>query len=247
MTPLRNLPTPFLSAITAVLFSLCATAEAVADEITFKIAIYPNTVSGGSIWMKTSEKTWYEAYPIPPAGILKVSVSCATGVFFKARINDDYTPFDRNHLQKGCAAGEIAFLFREKAYATLIRDAVSGTALTRVETGDEVMAWQSQLTTAVTNNDSEKSLKLSSQIYNYLIDNKMYSIAEKYRVLNFDKAKTQLGGGELAYDPFQNRYVLSKQDEEMIKQLQIQNNLQPTGKLNWPTMESIAKIGRHDG
>jgi hypothetical protein len=246
MSPLRNPVKILSSGIAAVLLPLCAPVPTNAEEITFKIAIFPsNKASAGWIAVKTGERGWQQdVYPIPPRGELKVTVPCAVGVLFKARINDDYLPFDRNHLQRGCAAGEIAFLFREKAYASLIRDAVAGTALARVETNNEVIAWQSELTMAVTNNDREKSLKLSSQIYNYLVDNKQYSMAEKYRVLNFDKAKTQLGGGELAYDPSQSRYVLSVQDEALIKKLQVENKLKANGKLDWPPMETIARFER---
>jgi hypothetical protein len=229
----------------AVYLSLCVTGVAQAEEITFKIAVHPDKVSAGWIRMETSPGAgvWRDVYPIPPTGSLKVTVPCVAGTLFRARIEDDHIPFDRNHRQKGCAAGEIVFLFREKTYTALIRDAVSGTALAGIY-DDEVVGWQTDLTKAATENDTETSLKRSSQIYNFLIGSKNYSAAEKYRVYNFDKAKTQLGGGELAYDPFQNRFVLNKEDEAMIKQLQREYNLKATGKLDWSTMESIAKAGR---
>jgi hypothetical protein len=94
--------------------------------------------------------------------------------------------------------------------------------------------------------DSESVLKRSSQIYNFLIGSGKYSVAEKYRVLNFDKAKSALGGGELTFDASQNRYVLSKEDEKLIKRIQAENKLKPSGKLDWATMETVAKTNRPD-
>jgi hypothetical protein len=228
------------------LLLICGLVAARAEDITFRIAVFPDSGLEGWIYVKESGKAWEKTYPVPSVGTLKVSRVCAVGTLFQAHVSDDYTLVDRPNGDRACVAGEIKFLFREKVYATQIRKALSGQALEGAVATGEIVNLQSQLSAAFKKNDDEYVMKSSSDIYNRLIKSKNFAAAEPYRILNLDKAKARINGGELFLDPATKRYVLNEQDEQLIMKIQQQNNISQSGKLDWPTMESIARYTSAD-
>ena len=228
----------FVHALVMALFMSCGFETARGEDITFKVAALPDTGLGGWIYVQEAGKAADPRYFIPETGILAVRHACVSGTRFQARVSAEYLPLDG---WKACSAGEIKFLFREKAYAAAIRAARSGSALEGVAASGEVKARQDKLTAALKNNDDEEILKSSSQIYNLLIQGNNFTAAEPYRILNFDKAKTRIDGGELTRDVAAQRYVLSPQDVQSIMKIQKMYNLDQTGQLDWPTMRSISK------
>jgi hypothetical protein len=175
------------------------------------------------------------------------------GIFFTAEVTNILYELDELEAEQQCHAGEITFVFREKQYAEILRKATEGSLPFSGSTvAGDIVKYHIDLKNALETEDSSAALIKSSQLYDSLLQAGYKQVAEPYRILNLDLAKTKLKSvgmlkpysGDLFFDPMQKKYVLDDNSIALIKEFQSDKNLVADGKLNWRTMELLGKVNQ---
>jgi hypothetical protein len=225
---------------------------AVADEISFRIKFVPEvanpaagTMIGDIKILKPDSKDWKPLLSIdlPHPGIRATDqIKCdQLGIYFTAEINNALYRLDVQDRKKECRLGEITFTFREKQYAWQLRQAMQQIDFSGLENADKLAYWKTDFENALKNNDTPGMLTSSAQLSEALRTVGAAKKAEPFRIFNLDTAKRTLLGptAELFFDPQQKKYVLDNEAVTAIKQLQVRENLQASGHLDWNTMKAL--------
>jgi hypothetical protein len=233
-----------------------------AENITFRISfaksvkLPPDTRMVGIISMKKLGQKYETAatFIVPNPGVERTNqIKCSEpGIFFTAEVRNIIYELDELVPEKKCQSGEIPFVFREKKHAAFLKAALKENAVptTAPQIPVNVAGYATDLRIAVQNKDTTTALVTSSQL-NYALSKAGYkTLAEPYRVMNLDLAKTKLisagklepGSEALYYDPLQKKYVLDDRTVELIKNFQKEQRLTADGKLGWDTIKMLGKV-----
>jgi len=230
-----------------VSFLTAPSGPAVAADLVFRIVKVPGLPIAGTIWVNEGQSgIWRKFRDVPASGTITVAdYRCNTaGTFFSASVgNPKLKLVDETQSEKDCNLGTIPFEFEEKRYALVLENVITGKELQTVARTANIDSLQRSLKEAYEEGDTEKSLKMSSQISTILRSLGYSYQAKAYQTYNFDLAKSKISGPtELTFDPKQKGYVLSEQDLEKLKKVQAANGLDANGSLGWRTMEALSKI-----
>lgn len=251
-------PTLFLIALIGAVVVGCNNANS--ESITFKIVfddsikITPNMKMLGWIKMKSPGQKYERqlSFQVPTPGATNTNqFKCSQpGIFFSAELNDITYELDEFDKEKTCRAGEIAFKFHEKQYASALRRALSESSNSANFPRGTIFAdSQAELKQAIDAQDAVTSLTKSAELYNQILQVGGKAKAEPYRILNLDLAQAALkstgtldpGAKGLVFDPSQKKLVLDNNSVASIKIFQAKNNLIANGKLDWQTMQFLGQ------
>jgi hypothetical protein len=214
-----------------------------------------------------NEEKWkdLDEVPLPLPGYIVKKIDCEKETYFTAVVFNVLYELKVEDREKKCGQREFVFNFVAKKYGVELEKAINnqfanielGTSggasfsyfVRKYEGGSGALFGPygpvASLKDTIEKGDIELSLKQSSEMYSGLKAAGFHTVAEQYRLLNLDLAKSAVTGKShgLFYDPFQKKYVLDEDTVTMIKEFQTKKNLQASGNVDWPTMTYIGKMG----
>jgi hypothetical protein len=220
-------------------------------EIILKLRDYADKPIPGSITKETpgneASKVSLQTMLAPTGDWRIADANCdPPGIVFHAHSYDQTYFLESIEKDKSCVIGEIVFRFREKAYASVLKGALSDQSdILKSGSGRTMDLYQATIAALKSSNYAEAATN-SMLLRDQVARERGPKAAEPYRVLASDIAASPITGTEpLIFDPKQSKYVLSTEAVQAVAEYQKSKGLPKTGTLDWKTAISLPDTSDH--
>jgi hypothetical protein len=222
-------------------------------EIVLKLRDYADKPISGYILKETpgagkeSSKPSLETMPAPSGDWRIADGKCdPPGILFHARSYDQSYFLESIEKDKYCVVGEIVFHFREKAYASVLKGALSDQSGALKSGSSKTMDYYEATVAGLKGSNYAEAATNSLLLYDQVVKELGPKAAEPYRVLATDIVASPITGtAPLIFDPKQSKYVLSPDAVQAVTKYQKSKGLPKTGSLDWKTAISLPDSDEH--